>query len=880
MVFVYGLRERSDLYDSFCEFKARVEKEFDRPIKALKSDNAKEYINGKLNKLIKKKGIAHYTTYPHTPEDNGVAERMNRTLCESARCMLIQSGLTRGFWLYAIKHAAFVRNRCPSRSLPNNGIPFEFWSGKEASYSMFHIFGSTCYYKPKGENLGKMDERGREVIFIGHAEGSNQNLLCDKKNDRKFKSRDVCFLEDASPRVCTKDVLEIPLKNQDTDLEINQSDFSDIQITSPLRLPQHILEEDAESKDSSTETRLKFSTESAQPQFVSLDSDQNAKEMEVSSAPDPTNFGQNLPTISDSGAVLEESGGAIGQSSERLTNELRNGEADLDQLLQTVRQDFVRYKRDSSGRLVRVEGLAACSETPSDQNLKFESVMATPDAKLWFKAIEQEIQSLESMNTWTLVKRPPGALVITNTWVFKIKRRADNSIERYKARLVAHGFRQRPGFEYNETTAPVARISTIKMFLTVAHAMGMEVHQFDVTAAFLYGDLKENIYMTQPKGFISHECPESVCKLNKAMYGLKQAGHQWFLKLRSVMKSLGLQSSVFDCCVFMQTDPKDYVMLVVYVDDILIACKQPNTLSQIVKRLKQNFKITEKGLVNYFLGLEIGHDPIRGYWLSQEQYTKDMLDEFGFANCNSVKTPLVPREHIRKPDENEMLVNSTDYRRKIGRLNYLANHTRPDIAHAVHKLAQFSTAACVRHENHIKHIFRYLKGTKGYKFWLIEKKDLSINVFTDPSFASEVDDRKSFTGYVVRIGNAVVEWNFIKQKTVCKSTAEAEYVALSYGTHAILYFKQFMTELGLDHLMTKKPILYGDNTASITNADKFQSSRELRHIDIAYHITREMFSNGTMDIEHVPTNCMIADGLTKILDAANNLRMIKDLNLA
>ena len=726
--------------------------------------------------------------------------------------------------------------------------------------------------------MDKLEPRGREMLFIGHAENTDQYLVCSPRPPyQRIKSRDICFLEDASPRVCTDDFLECPSKGQDQ-TEISQQNLTNVQITNPLRFPEKEMN-NSEDDVPSSEIRSESSANFTQPPIVSSDNRSIAEEMGESSVSDNAQISvqHNSPQI-NSNASSSESGGVTVDEQEKLSNELREDEQSLAELLKPVQ--YSRFKRDSNGRLVRVESLAICSDEPNDQNLKFETVMATPEAELWFKAMKEEIQSLESMNTYTLVKPPPGALVITNTWVYKIKRRADNSIERYKARLVAHGFRQRPGFEYNETTAPVARISTIKVLLTIAHTLGMEVYQFDVTAAFLNGELDEVIYMAQPKGFVSMEHPDYVCKLNKALYGLKQAGHQWFLKLRSVLKSLQFIQSSCDCCVFLRTDPNDYVMLVIYVDDILIACKQPNTLKVIVDGLCQNFKITEKGPVNYFLGLEVGHDPSRGYWLSQEQYIKETLDEFGMLHCNSCQTPLVPREDIPGPSPDEVLVNSTEYRRKIGRLNYLANHTRPDIAHAVHKLAQFSNAASVRHDQHIKHILRYLKGTKSLKLWLNGSDDLSITAFTDASYATNADDSRSFTGVVVKLGNAVVDWNSVKQKTTANSTAASEYVAFSYGTNDILYFQQFMQEIGLSHLMTKRPVLYGDNTAAIANAQKFQSSRKLRHIKVAFNVTREAVHEGIIDVEHVSTHSMIADGLTKSLEAGPMKKMIQDLGLA
>ena len=239
-------------------------------------------------------------------------------------------------------------------------------------------------------------------------------------------------------------------------------------------------------------------------------------------------------------------------------------------------------------------------------------------------------------------------------------------IDRYKARLVAHGFRQRPGIDYIETTAPVARSSSVKVMLAIAHFLRLEVHQFDVTAAFINAPIDVDIYMEQPKGFSSEEHPNHVCKLNKGLYGLKQAGNLWNTMLVNILTNdLGLKQLYKDRCVFVQTNPEDYLLLLVYVDDILIMSKKPEFKRRIIERMENEFGFVYRGTINQFLGMEVNFDSIKGYSMSQQLLIKSILEKTNLTVGKINSTPLVPREAIAPTGEDDSPIDQTRFREEL-----------------------------------------------------------------------------------------------------------------------------------------------------------------------------------------------------------------------
>lgn len=842
MVFVYGLKEKGQAFDAFTSFKSLVENQTDQKIKQLWTDNGREYENTNFKNICEKFGIVHHKTVPHTPELNGVAERMNRTLCESARCMLIQSGLPQNYWLYAIKHATKIRNMCPSRSVTDNGIPLELWTNQTIDHRKLHIFGTTCIVKDRNPTIGKFDPRGKELTYIGDTSESGIYILCDKEL-RTTRARDVCFLEEATPHIGTKDTLKLSDESEETLDEL--TNWDEVETTEPIQFNTEEINEN--------------------DQIDQVIDEQNDIQQSISAETEQINspeMGEEQLNINKAPKETQETGGV-----EKTTRKRKR---------KAKQTPAPKWKRDENGRTVRINRISTQIEPIEPK--RYKDIAQRPDANKWIEAMNVEMKQHETNGTWQLVKKPPNAHVISNTWVYKLKLNTDGSINKYKARLVAHGFRQWYGSEYNATEAPVARTSSVKMLLAIAHNKKMKLHQLDITGAYLNGEIQETIYMEQPKGFVNPSKPGHVCQLKKALYGLKQAGLEWNKKLTSFILSIGFKKTTSDCCVFSHQNGKEYAIILVHVDDILIAYQSKSTIDRIINQFKNEFQVTETDKVKHFLGIEIGHDIDRGYWMSQDHYIRDLLIEYQMDKAKPCDTPLVAREDIAPTQENDKLIEPKTYQKIIGQLNYLATQTRPDISFATNRLAQFNQKPCERHMNLTRHILRYLKGTAKFKLYLTCNNLNKLEAYTDASFGPSQYDTKSITGYTVLLGGALIEWGSKKQTTTVTSTAYAEYIAMSTTSEHLQFFEQFLTELKLRDDNTPTPIMHCDNQAAIAITEQTQLSHASRSIKLRFHNVRERALNNEIQIVYQPSDTMLADLLTKVVDAKTGKRLTHLLN--
>ena len=302
----------------------------------------------------------------------------------------------------------------------------------------------------------------------------------------------------------------------------------------------------------------------------------------------------------------------------------------------------------------------------------------------WQAAMATEIAALKANTTWTLTPLPDGKKTIGCKWVYKIKYKANGSIERYKARLVTKGFTQKEGIDYFETFSPVAKMVSVKVLLVVATNKGWFLSQLDVNNAFLHGDLDEEVYMALPQGF--HNQREVVCKLNKSIYGLKQASRQWFAKFSSTLIQLGFIQSKADYSLFTRRHGDIFMILLVYVDDVLIACNDKAEVDRFKVMLDDKFKLKDLDDLKYFLGLEVARLD-KGIAICQRKYTLELLNDAGLLGCKYAKTPMDHNLRLSK-FEVEELKDPNHYRRLMGRLLYLTI-TRPNITFAVHKLNRF-----------------------------------------------------------------------------------------------------------------------------------------------------------------------------------------------
>jgi hypothetical protein len=420
----------------------------------------------------------------------------------------------------------------------------------------------------------------------------------------------------------------------------------------------------------------------------------------------------------------------------------------------------------------------------------------------WRKAMDVEIAALAENQTWTVVDLPHGKVPVGCKWVYKIKYHANGSIERYKARLVVKGYTQMEGVDYFDTFSPVAKITSVRVLLSVAAIKGWHLEQLDVNNAFLHGDLNEEVYMSLPPGY--DHSPSKVCKLNKSLYGLKQASRQWYAKLSSALISLGYVQSQADHSLYVKSTDLYFTALLVYVDDIVLDGTSMAEIKSVKLFLDHHFRIKDLGQLRYFLGLEIARSS-SGIFLNQRKYTLELLEDTGFLGAKPASTPFDPHTKLSIND-GPPLDDPSSYRRLIGRLLYLTN-TRPDISFSVQHLSQYVSNPLYLTNTRLLYlsqylfyqaatrILRYLKSCPAKGIMFSSSSPLKLHGFADSDWARCPDTRKSITGYCVLLGTSLISWKSKKQNTVSRSSTEAEYRALASLTCELQWLQYIFQDL-------------------------------------------------------------------------------------
>jgi hypothetical protein len=498
-----------------------------------------------------------------------------------------------------------------------------------------------------------------------------------------------------------------------------------------------------------------------------------------------------------------------------------------------------------------------------------KQALASPDCQKWRVAMDEELASLEKQGTWAVVPRPKDAKTITSKWVYKIKLDSNNQPIRYKARLVARGFQQTQGVDYDETFAPVVKLKSLKLILSLAAARDLEVKQVDFDTAFLNAELSHDVYMELPPG--SKYPPGTVIKLLKSIYGLKQAGHDWHEVLRDLLVSLGYMQLECDKCVFIKrTADGRMIILPLYVDDTLAVYDKQDEHIWLADKaaIASRYAIKDIGDCEWVLNMKLTRDrAARTITLSQEAYIKRVLENFQFSQCKPLSYPCIDADLFLPPagcDETPLdRKEQTRYQSIVGSLLYAALTTRPDIAFAVNELGRFNAQANQFHMLAAHHVLRYLAGTTnhGLVFRLHgSPHDIKPEVYTDSSWANDLETRRSTSGMVVKLNGNVVSWLSRKQKTVALSSTEAEYMAASEATSEALWLRAWIKEV----FQVDAPVLlYCDNQSALALAKNDTFHQRTKHIDIRYHFIRERVQWGHVIMQFVPTEDQEADILTK-----------------
>ncbi|GJU61995.1 retrovirus-related pol polyprotein from transposon TNT 1-94 [Tanacetum coccineum] len=438
--------------------------------------------------------------------------------------------------------------------------------------------------------------------------------------------------------------------------------------------------------------------------------------------------------------------------------------------------------------------------------------------------MQDEIHEFDRLDVWELVPPPDCAMIIALKWIYKVKLDEYGDMLKNKARLVAKGYRQEEGLDFEESFAPAARLEAIRIFLANAASKNMTVYQMDMKTAFLNGKLKEEVYVSQPEGFVDPDHPHHVYRLKKALYGLKQAPRAWYDTLSKFLLAQGFSKGVVDPTLFIRKTGKHTLHVQIYVDDIIFASTDPKDCDRFSNEMSSKFQMSMMGQISFFLGLQISQNP-RGIFINQSKYANEILKKFDLHKSDPVDTPMVERTKL---DEglSGTPVDQTKYRSMIGSLMYLTARTI------------------------------------NMGLWYPKDIAMALTAYADADHAGCQDTRRSTSGSAQFLGDKLVSWSSKKQTSTSISSTEAEYIAMSGCCAQILWMRSQLSDYGFayNHIP-----LYCDNKSAIALCcNNVQHSRS-KHIDIRHHFIREQVEKGVVELYFMRTEYQLADIFTKAL---------------
>jgi hypothetical protein len=750
---LYPLHHKSDVFANFVKFKLLVENQFFK-IKQFQSDGGGEFTSNQFQSFLTKNGILHRKSCPYTSQQNGLAERKLRHILETGLTLLAHSHLSNRYWVDAFLIAVYVINRLHTLVL-NHQTPYSKLYHRDPDYQKLKVFGCLCYPLLRPYGLHKLEYRSKPCIFLRYNYAGDKCL--DPVTNKAYLSKNVVFNEDSFP---AKDqaTAQFPSK-------VNAQ--GDAPLFLPISLPLH-LHSLTDSEPSVVSSLTNTATPSAHPSPQT-----EANIPPIITNPSPRSSPEIPPTLTTTTSSHIPSADLpltlTNTSIPPVTSQLPSPE------LPPTHSMITRSRTRSLKPKTFYDFKLYHTHLPDLEPVSYRQ--AATDSR-WVEAMQQEFDALQSNHTWSLCPKPHHHNVIRNKWVFKIKRKADGNVERFKARLVAKGFDQMSGVDYTETFSLVIKPSTIRIILALAVHFDWVIKQLDVSNAFLQGHLNEEVYMEQPPGFIDKDQPHLVCKLHKAIYGLKQALRAWFTRLSTFLLELGFKGSLVDTSLFIYIHGSIQMYMLVYVDDILITGTHPAIIQSIIAKLQTEFPLKDLGPLSYFLGIQVTKTT-SGIHICQTKYISDLLYKTHMVEAKPSKTPCTSGSKLSKLD-GEPLADPTLYRQVVEALQY-CTLTRPEIAYSVNQLCQHMHTPSSMHWIAAKRVLRYLNGTADHGLYYT-KSNLQLNALCDSNWAGCPDDRRSTTGFAVFLGDCLISWSAKKQPVVSRSSTETEYRSLSITT--------------------------------------------------------------------------------------------------
>ncbi|UYV78617.1 hypothetical protein LAZ67_16002180 [Cordylochernes scorpioides] len=923
---VYFMKNKNEVLEKFKEYKNFVENFHEKRIKTLRSDNGKEYCNSEFDWLLIKNGIRRQLSVPRTPQQNGVSERMNQTLLNTARCLLTESGIPITFWGDAIHTACYLRNKSPSKAIDNK-IPEELWSGRESKIGYLKVFGCKSWCSIDDcHRKSKFSPKAKECVLIGYPEGTKGYKVWDFRNDKIYVTRNVRFSEDIFP--CKKP--NDPTKSFELDqfsTTSEEEDFYEEQLI-------HQREEDLQTKKG--EEIKRDIVKNPQPS-----TEEPSTIEEALCGPEATNWSEAIQRelqgleekgiweivprpvnkrVIDSRWVFKQKFNSYGNLREYraiivahiwILTDSRSAIQHLShtgELRDKVSRNIIGYlqKLSKTSKIhlqwipshVGIEGNEA-----ADVLAKKGTKEPLPQKnKLTFKEIETVAKTKINKNwrippkhSWYSGVNPGGALNIRN-------RQHQTTLTRFRT-----GHLKPLKIENNNKIYPICPKCSLspaapehilacirctkqdlweRPLLIIKQLEEHELMEFvpvikHKSIRFLLALAVErewNIFQMDVKSaYLNAPLHETVyMELPESSLNHQNSSNEVFLLKKSIygLKQSGhewnekldqILTSIGLESSIMDTCvyfSKD-IILGVYVDDLLVTTSSVESYVKFKSSIQGEVDIKDLGEVSDLLSVRIKRNKDSNFELDQTHYIEEILKEYGMEHVKEASTPLDPGMFTEGPGGKEAC--SAPYQQDIGNLLWLTGMTRPDIAYAVSYLSKFNSSPLQQHWNAVKHLLRYLKKTKDLKL-VFSKTGKKLAAFADADWGSDKEDRKSYSGYIFVLGGAAISWCSRKQKCVALSTAEAEYYAMCVAAKEALWFTSFMEEIGVDGFKESPLKIYIENQGAMFLAENKVVS-ERKHIDIRHFFIRDLIKDGKLSFVYVPTKENPADLFTKNLKA-------------
>ena len=448
----------------------------------------------------------------------------------------------------------------------------------------------------------------------------------------------------------------------------------------------------------------------------------------------------------------------------------------------------------------------------------------------WNNSMGDEYSAIIKSKTFDLVPRPKNTNIIRSMWLHKHKYDANGCFKKHKSRLVANGKSQEEGVDFTETFSPVVKPASIRTVLHVALANNWPINQYDVQNAFLHGNLEETVYMFQPPGYVDKSKPDHVCRLNRSIYGLRQAPRAWNQRFVEFITKQGFKQSKSDASLFIYMKNNERAYLLLYVDDIILTASSSSLRQSVTTALKSEFPITDEGQISSFLGISALFND-KGLFLNQTRYAEEIIERANMKDCKPCATPVDLKSKL-KDKEGKPVSNPTDYRSLAGALQYLT-FTRPDIAYAVQQICLFMHDPREPHLQALKRIVRYVQGTKPKGLQLLKSQGMKLTVYSDADWAGCQSTRRSTSGFCAYLGDNLVSWSAKRQPTVSRSSAEAEYKGVANAVAEACWLRNLLLEMHCP--LQQATIVYCDNISAVYLSSNPVQHQRTKHIESDCH---------------------------------------------